>query len=61
MSHAHLLPSLLRAVQALWRDISHLRAFYALQNINGLNALYERAYPSLSREEKRRIENLWIP
>ena len=42
--------------QELRRYISAIRAPYTLQDIQGFNAIYKRAYSTLSREEKRRIE-----
>ncbi len=36
--------------------IDRIKAPYTLQDIKGFNTLYKRAYASLNRNEKRRIE-----
>jgi hypothetical protein len=56
MNTAEVVPLFSQAFQDVWSYIADIRAPYTLQDIRGFNAAYKQAYPSLSREEKRRIE-----
>jgi hypothetical protein len=42
--------------QELWNYISALHAPFSLEDIQGFNIIYARVYSSLTREERRRIE-----
>ncbi|QXP85124.1 hypothetical protein ABZN20_14395 [Methylococcus sp. ANG] len=56
MNTVQAIPLFSQAFQDISSYIASIRAPYTLQDIQGFNTAYKRAYPSLSREEKRRIE-----
>jgi len=56
MNSSPLVPLFSPAFQEVSRYIVSIKAPYTLQAIQGFNAIYKRVYASLSREEKRRIE-----
>lgn len=56
MNSSPLVPLFSPSFQEVSGYIASIQAPYTLPAIQGFNAVYKRVYASLSREEKRRVE-----
>lgn len=56
MNTSPVVPLFSPTFQEMASYIDRIHAPYTLQDIEGFNTLYRRAYASLNRSEKRRIE-----